>query len=128
TKRKRTATTMPRAPDAKNPERIAALRASGTALLYSVHGSTGISKDLVQGGTRLHDRRHLFRRRMVVTTDIRGMTLDNAHLFQDRVLVGFQLAGQLAKERFQLLVLVLGGQRLGPVTGEVEVAAAVIQL
>ncbi len=65
---------------------------------------------------------------MVVTTDIRGVTLDHGHFLQDLVLVLLQLFRQLGEEFLQFLIAVLVGQLFRPVAGQVEVGAPVVQL
>ena len=90
--------------------------------------SASLFENAIEGLTGLHDLADVLGRWVIVTTDIGRMALDHTHFFQDFVLAVFQLLRQLREEVLQILVVILVGQFLRPVTGEVEVAAAVVQL
>ena len=79
-------------------------------------------------GARAHRRRRLRRVRPVVAADVDRLALRRDQLGVDLRLVLGELLRDRREARLQLLVLRLRRQRLGPVEGEVEVAAAVVDL
>ena len=66
--------------------------------------------------------------RAVVPAHIDGLALGRDQFGGDLGLVFRELLGDAANRVLEFLVLVLPGQRLGPVQGQVEVAAAVVDL
>src|SRR5690554_2670025 len=122
-------------PNAKAPAR---LRAGAVALAVperqrcrSALGGSALGNQGqggVEGLTRTHHRLGQLAVRVVVALDVDGPTLHRVELLDDHLLLGLELSGQLGEERLELGVLVLSGQGLGPVHGQVEVAATVVQL
>src|SRR5690606_22800114 len=82
----------------------------------------------VEGRRRTHGGAGLGQVGVVIATDVDRLALGAVELGDDRRLVLGQGLGQRRELRLQRLVLLLRGQRLRPVQGQVEVAAAVVQL
>src|SRR5690349_18169103 len=80
----------------------------------------------IQGGARPHRGRRLGGIGQVVTADIVRFALGADQLAIDLGLVLAERLGQRFEAGLQLRVLGLRGQRLSPVSGEVEMAAAIV--
>lgn len=104
---------------------MARARSDGEATA-SPAGSGEGGDGLVEGGGRTHHGRGLGRVGLVVATDLDRGALDGDELVDDLLLVGREGLRQRREGLGQLRVLGLGGQLLGPVQGQVEVAAAVV--
>ena len=65
---------------------------------------------------------------MEVAADVHGLALRGVEFIHDLALVGAQFPGQLGEPLLQFRILLLGGQSLCPVEGQIEVAPAVVQL
>lgn len=63
---------------------------------------------------------------LVVAADVDGTALDGEEFSDDFFFVGSELLGDGGEEGLEFVVAGLGGEGLGPVEGEVEVAAAVV--
>jgi len=64
--------------------------------------------------------------REVVAADIDGLALDGQEFLDDAGFVGEELLGDGGEDGFELGIVVLDGEGLGPVEGEIEVGAAVV--
>ncbi len=82
----------------------------------------------VKGGAGAHHRAGLGGIRCIVAADVGRLALDGIELVDDLLLVLGQRSGDGGEVGLQLRVLGLRGERLGPVHGQVEMAAAVVQL
>ena len=81
----------------------------------------------IEGPARAHRRRGLFVVGQIIAVDIDGRSLGAVQFADNRLLVGRQCSGQFGEALFQLGVLVLPGQGLGPVERQIEVAAAIVE-
>ena len=82
----------------------------------------------VEGGAGTHDSRHFGQVRLEVTTDVHRLALNRIEFADDFLLVIGQRLGQWRKQGLQRLVLRLLSQSLGPVQGQVKLAATVVEL
>ena len=80
----------------------------------------------VEGLAWAHDLGSQLGIRRVVTTDVGRLALDGSQFGDDGRFVLGQGLGQRCEARLQGGVVGLGSQSLGPVQGQVEVAAAVV--
>ena len=88
----------------------------------------GLELGVVERRRGAHHGRRLVGVGAVVATEVDGRALDGEQLAGDLLLVLAQRLGQPGERRRQVRVVGLRGQLLGPVQGEVEVAAAVVDL
>ena len=77
---------------------------------------------------RPHHRLDLVVIRQVISTNISGLALHRRKLRHDGLFAGLQRFGQRRKVALQRFIFGLLGQRLCPVQGQIELAAAVVQL